>query len=404
MFIKWLNKNPLTFIRYILKWLFISVVISLFSGTASALFLNMLHLVEEIRLENDWLFYFLPIGGGFIGLIYFYWGKDIVKGNNLIIEEYHVPNKIIPFKMAPMIFLGTLITHLFGGSAGREGTAVQMSGSIADQLNKLVKFTSRDRKILLIIGVSAGFASVFGTPLAGAIFALEIMIFKRIIQYDAIFPAFITGFLADYISRLWGVEHTRYFIIELPALEWLNILWCVIIGIFFGLGAYFFKKSMFLFTLLFNKVKVSAPLKPVFGGLILLFIYIFFDTQKFAGLGIETIQKAFLQPQSHLVFIGKILLTSFTLSAGFKGGEVTPLFFIGATLGSFLSLYFPLPLSLLAALGFVSVFAGATHTPIACSVMGLEIFGIEATLYFVICVYVAHHFSGKESIYSSQKY
>ena len=180
MFIKWIFKNPLNIFNYIFKWLLISFVVSLISGSASALFLSLLHFVEHLRWDNNWLFYFLPIGGGLIGWYYFYWGKDVVKGNNLIIAEYHAPKKIIPFKMAPMILLGTLLTHLFGGSAGREGTAVQMSGALADQLNKWLKWSANDRKIILLIGVSAGFSSVFGTPLAGAIFALEMMIFKGI--------------------------------------------------------------------------------------------------------------------------------------------------------------------------------------------------------------------------------
>lgn len=404
MFIKWIFKNPLNIFNYIFKWLLISFVVSLISGSASALFLSSLHFVEQLRLDNNWLFYFLPIGGGLIGWYYFYWGKDVVKGNNLIIAEYHAPKKNIPFKMAPMILLGTLLTHLFGGSAGREGTAVQISGALADQLNKWLKWSANDRKIILLIAVSAGFSSVFGTPLAGAIFALEIMIFKGNIKYDAIFPAFVTGFFADYICRLWGIEHTHYFISEVPILDWMNVLWCILLGLFFGWGAYGFKKSMYFFSFLFNRINIYLPLKPVLGGLILLGVYQFFDTQKFAGLGIETIQNAFVQPQDYFIFLGKIIFTAFTLSAGFKGGEVTPLFFIGATLGSFLSVFIPLPLSLLAAMGFVAVFAGATHTPIACVVMGLELFGLEATVYFVICVWIAHRFSGKNSIYSAQRY
>ncbi len=404
MFIKWIFKNPLNIFNYFFKWLLISFVVSLISGSASALFLSLLHFVEQLRWDNNWLFYFLPIGGGLIGWYYFYWGKDVVKGNNLIIAEYHAPKKIIPFKMAPMILLGTLLTHLFGGSAGREGTAVQMSGALADQLNKWLKWSANDRKIILLIGVSAGFSSVFGTPLAGAIFALEIMIFKGNIKYDAIFPAFVTGFFADYICRLWGIEHTHYFISEVPVLDWMNVLWCILLGLFFGWGAYGFKKSMYFFSFLFNRINIYLPLKPVLGGLILLGVYHYLDTQKFAGLGIETIQNAFVLPQDYFIFLGKIIFTAFTLSAGFKGGEVTPLFFIGATLGSFLSVFIPLPLSLLAAMGFVAVFAGATHTPIACVVMGLELFGLEATVYFVICVWIAHRFSGKNSIYSAQRY
>jgi H+/Cl- antiporter ClcA len=404
MFIKCLNKRTINTLNYFFKWLLISSIISIFSGSASALFLISLHFVENLRFDNTWLFYFLPLVGGIIGLFYFYWGKDIAKGNNLIIEEFHEPKRIVPLKMAPMVLLGTLLTHLVGGSAGREGTAVQMSGALSDQLNKWFKFSENDRKIILLIGVSAGFSSVFGTPLAGAIFALEIMIFKGEIKYDAIFPSFISALFADFVCGLWGVKHTSYLIFEVPDFDWLSFFWCCVLGLFFGLAAYGFKQSMYLFKYLFKCLTIYEPLKPILGGIILLLVYLFFNTQKFAGLGIEVIQNAFVQSQDAIVFIGKILFTTFTLSAGFKGGEVTPLFFIGAALGSFLFVFIPLPLSLLAALGFVAVFAGATHTPIACIVMGLELFGVDAALYFVICVWIAHRFSGKNSIYTAQKY
>jgi len=404
MFIKCLSKRTLNTLDFIFKWLLISSLISIFSGSASALFLISLHFIENLRFDNSWLFYFLPLVGGIIGLFYFYWGKDIAKGNNLIIEEFHKPKRIVPLKMAPLVLLGTLLTHLVGGSAGREGTAVQMSGALSDQLNRWFNFTENDRKIILLIGVSAGFSSVFGTPLAGAIFALEIMIFKGEIKYDAIFPAFITAIFADLVCSLWGVKHTVYVIFEVPDFEWLSFFWCFVLGLFFGLTAYVFKKSIYLFKNLFNRLTIYDPLKPILGGLILLLVFLFFNTQEFAGLGLEVIQNAFVQPQDAFVFVGKIFFTSFTLSAGFKGGEVTPLFFIGATLGSFLFVFIPLPLSLLAALGFVAVFAGATQTPIACIVMGVELFGMEAVFYFVICVFFAIRFSGKTSIYSVQKF
>ena len=171
----------------LLQWILICVLIGVFSGSASAFFLVALDWVTQTRENNNWIIWLLPIGGLAIGLGYHYWGKSVVKGNNLLLEEYENPQKIIPLKMAPLVLFGTLITHLFGGSAGREGTAVQMGGAIADQFTKLfsrsqssVKFNSSDRKTLLILGISAGFASIFGTPLAGAIFALEVVYFSKI--------------------------------------------------------------------------------------------------------------------------------------------------------------------------------------------------------------------------------
>ena len=158
-----------------LKWILICALIGIFSGSTSAFFLVSLEWVTQIRELNNWLTWLLPLGGLIIGLLYHYLGKDVVKGNNLLLEEYENPKKTIPLKMAPLVLIGTLVTHLFGGSAGREGTAVQMGGAISDQLTGLFKLSNSDRKTVIILGISAGFASVFGTPLAGALFALEVV-------------------------------------------------------------------------------------------------------------------------------------------------------------------------------------------------------------------------------------
>lgn len=163
-----------------LKWIFICVLIGFFSGSASAFFLVSLEFVTQFRIHHDWIIWFLPVGGLLIGFSYYYWGESVVKGNNLLLEEYDNPKEVIPFKMAPLVLLGTLLTHLFGGSAGREGTAVQMGGAIADQFTKFFNLDNSERKILIILGISAGFASVFGTPLAGAVFALEVLYFSKI--------------------------------------------------------------------------------------------------------------------------------------------------------------------------------------------------------------------------------
>ena len=164
---------------YFLKWLFLSAVIGVLAGSASAFFLIFLDWVTEWREHHLWIIAFLPLAGLIIGLAYHYWGKEVVNGNNLLLEEFHSPKKLIPLIMAPLVLFGTLITHLFGGSAGREGTAVQMGAAISDQFSKLFKLNENDRKILQIIGISAGFAAVFGTPLAGAVFALEVMFLAK---------------------------------------------------------------------------------------------------------------------------------------------------------------------------------------------------------------------------------
>jgi H+/Cl- antiporter ClcA len=299
------------------------------------------------------------------------------------------------------VLLGTLITHLFGGSAGREGTAVQMGGAISDQFTKLFQLDSSERKTILILGISAGFASIFGTPLAGAIFALEVVYFSKI-NLRSILLSFLVAYIAYFTVALWQVQHTHYTIPFVPAITIINLFWVVLVSVLFGLAAMLFSRSTHLWSHLFSKTIAFPPLRPFVGGIILAVALFFIGTTKFAGLGIPAIVDAFTIPNAPSDFLLKILFTGFTLGAGFKGGEVTPLFFVGATLGSALSLLVPLPIALLAGMGFVAVFSGATHTPIACTVMGLELFGIESGLFIGLACGIAYFSSGSMGIYKAQ--
>jgi H+/Cl- antiporter ClcA len=390
------------------KWILICVLIGVISGSASAFFLVSLDWVTQFREGNSWIIWLLPMGGLAIGLLYHYYGKDVVKGNNLLLEEYENPKKTIPIKMAPMVLIGTLITHLFGGSAGREGTAVQMSGAIADQFNKLSsraqsrdKLNNSDRKTLIILGISAGFASIFGTPLAGALFALEVLYFSKMSFRSVVF-SFVVAYIAYFTVDFWQVKHTHYHIPIVPQMTIINLGWIIIVGIVFGLTAMLFSRTTHLWGRLFSKYIQYAPVRPFVGGLILAVAIYLIGTTKYIGLGIPTIVESFSTTNEWYDFILKIAFTGFTLGAGFKGGEVTPLFFIGATLGSALSLIVPLPIALLAGLGFVAVFSGATHTPIGCTIMGMELFGIESGIYIGIACVVAYFCSGSIGIYNSQ--
>ena len=392
------NKNT---IALVLKWIVICTLIGIFTGSASAFFLVALELATKYREDNNWIIWLLPIGGLVIGLSYHYWGKSVVKGNNLLLEEYENPQKIIPLKMAPLVLFGTLFTHLFGGSAGREGTAVQMGGAIADQFTRIFKLDDSERKTLIIVGISAGFASIFGTPLAGAIFALELVIFSKI-SYKSIPLSLLTAYIAYFTVEIWQVKHTAYSIPFVPELTSTTLFWIISVSILFGLAAMLFSRSTHMWGTLFSKAIAYPPLRPFVGGIILAIAFYYIGTTKFTGLGVPIIVDAFSTANAPYDFLLKIAFTGFTLGAGFKGGEVTPLFFVGATLGSALSLIVPLPIAFLAGLGFVAVFSGATHTPIACTVMGMELFGIESGFFIAIACTVAYFASGSMGIYKTQ--
>lgn len=383
------------------KWIIICALIGIFSGSASAFFLVSLEWVTQYRIQHDWIIWLLPLGGFLVGSSYYYWGESVVKGNNLLLEEYEKPTKVIPFKMAPLVLLGTLLTHLFGGSAGREGTAVQMGGAIADQFTKIFKLDNSERRILIILGISAGFASVFGTPLAGAIFALEVLYFSKI-NLKSILLSFLVAYAAYFTVEFWEIKHTHYSIPIIPELSFSTIFYTLLVGLLSGFAALLFSRSTHFWGSLFSKNIKYPPLRPVIGGIILAIAIAGLGFTKFSGLGVPVIVDSFSNQSEWYDFLLKILFTGFTLGAGFKGGEVTPLFFVGATLGSALSLFVPMPIALLAGIGFVSVFSGATHTPIACTIMGLELFGIESGIFIAIGCTIAYFSSSSVGIYKSQ--
>jgi len=405
-------KKISTPLLFILKWLFITIMTASLIGSATAWFLIALDLVTIWRTDHIWVVNFLPLIGLGIGYAYHYFGTAVQKGNNLILETHQTAEttsttstkssstKPIPLLMAPLVFISTLLTHVAGGSAGREGTAVQMGGAIADQFTSIFKLTAAERKTILIMGVSAGFAAVFGTPWAAAVFALEIMSFKKI-KFENIIPSFTAAFGAHYICLAWMVKHTAYSIDIIPSITASTISWTMLAGLIFGVAALLFIYTGKIFEGLFSKIKF-APLRPFMGGIIIALFIVLFRNTKYIGLGIPSIVDAFMTPAGHFDFALKILLTSLTLSAGFKGGEVTPLFFIGATLGNILIWFIPFPMALLAGMGFVAVFAGATHCVIASIIMGIELFGIQAGMYVGLASVVAYFASGMNGIYSAK--
>lgn len=383
------------------QWILIVVLISFVAGSVSALFLSSLSAATQLRINNSIFIYLLPIGGLLIGLMYYFGSKGVEGGNDYLIREMHHPKRPIHWKIIPLVFIGTVATHLFGGSAGREGTAVQMGGALGDAITHFFSWTKKHRKRLLRMGVAAGFSGIFGTPLAGAIFAFELPRDKKFKISDMIW-VLLSSFGGHFFCIVWGIHHTQYPIEVFPTFSWSGFVSVVLAGLAFGVAAYVFSKCKHLFTLLFKKISIPY-LRPMIGGLVLLIIFLLFDIQPYLGLGIPEIQSAFIEPMSEYSFLIKLLLTALTLGAGFKGGEATPLFFIGAMLGNLLFLIIPLPLDLLAGIGFVAVFGAATNTPIASTLIGAELFGFSGLFYFGIANAVAYLIHGNTSVYSDQQ-
>lgn len=394
----------------LVRWVPVASYAGVMAGIASAVLLASLTLATNLRETHPWLILLLAPAGLLVGLMYKYFGKSVEGGNNLILEQVHDPQDAIPLRMTPLILIGTFVSHMFGGSAGREGTAIQTGASLADQLARPLRMSPADRRILLMAGISAGFASIFGTPLAGAVFGIEVLAIGKL-NYDAIAPCFLAGFIGDLTTRfiahyLPGVHHSIYRVTEVPLLSIETIIYAGIAGMAFGLVGMAFAKVTHFISHTARHFIAHSELRPVAGGLIVtcaVFGFGLSHVSRYIGLGLPTISAAFQTKVPAYDFIGKFLFTSVTLGTGFKGGEVTPLFYIGSTLGNSLSHVLPLPPSLLAGMGLTAVFAGAANTPLASTFMAFELFGAEAGAYAGIACVVSYLFSGHAGIYSSQR-
>ncbi len=388
--------------RYLFKWALLASIVGVLGGTASAVFLLSLDFATETRLQNPWLLYLLPVAGLLIGLLYHYWGKDCEGGNNLILDEIHDPKKGVSGRLAPLILLSTVATHLFGGSAGREGTAVQMGGSLAGWLARQFGLDKLHTRMLLMAGISAGFGSIFGTPLAGMVFGLEVLAVGRL-RYDALIPCLVASVVGDWTCTAWGVHHTHYTVQSVPTLDALLVGKVLLASLAFALVSVLFGETTHGLQRLFKRLIAWAPARPVVGGLLIIGLVWLVGTDDYLGLGVPLIVQSFdVAGVSTWAFFFKMLFTAVTLGSGFKGGEVTPLFFIGAALGCTLGTLLGVPHDFMAALGFVAVFAGAANTPLACTVMGIELFGIDNAIFLAIACCTSYIWSGHRGIYLSQ--
>ena len=392
--------------RWYLTGILLAVPIGIASGLASALFLVALDLVTNWFGAYPWLLFLLPAVGAATAWVYHVHGGNAARGNSAILDQIHDANEAgtVPLRMFPMILVTTLATHLVGGSAGREGTAVQMGGAIAAWFARLARVGPEHLRVMLMCGVSGGFGSIFGTPLAGTVFALEVLTLGGM-RYDALIPCLVAALLGDLIVQLIGVEHTHYAISSsLPEFSITPILLVALAGVAFGLTSTLFSEGMLYLERWSKRLIANPVLRGAVGGGLVAALTLVYGTRIYNGLSLPLLSAPFVgDAVPTFAFALKLLLTVVTLAFGFRGGEVTPLFVIGATLGATLAIPLGMPIDVLAALGFVAVFAAAANTPIACVLMGAELFGAESILWMGIAVFVAYAVSGDRGIYHAQR-
>jgi H+/Cl- antiporter ClcA len=391
-------------VAHLARWVALGAVVGLLAGVASAAFLEALDWATRTRATNSWLLFGLPLAGFAVGLAYHYGGGRAAAGNNLIIDEIHDPQAWVPRRMAPLVFVGTVATHLFGGSAGREGTAIQMSGSLTDGFARVARIAKVDRRLLLIAAIAGGFGSVFGVPLAGAVFALEVQAVGRI-RYDAIVPAMTASLVGDLVVRGLGVHHSPVPILDAVDLEPLLVVKVLLAGLAFGATALVFAELTHGLKAVFRSTIRWAPARPLVGGVFIIALTYAVGTRDYLGLSLPLIGQSLAGGAGVIgaAFALKLLFTSITLGSGFQGGEVTPLFVIGATLGATLGHLLGVPVPLLAAIGFVAVFAGATNTPLACTIMGVELFGAGPIVLLAVACIASYVVTGERGIYATQR-
>lgn len=393
----------------LVRWTLLIVPMAALVGTVCAGFLWSLDAVTRLRFAAPWLLYLLPLGGFAIGLLYHLVGRSVEGGNNLIVEQIHQPGGGVPLRMAPLVLLGTVTTHLFGGSAGREGTAVQLGGSVASGVGRAIGLDHDATRILLMAGIAAGFGAVFGTPIAGAVFALEVVAIGRV-EYHALVPCLAAALIADSTCLAWGIHHAVYPVATTVAVDAALVLKAGVAGIAFGLVGLAFAESNHALGGALKRIVPYGPLRPAIGGVAVIALVGLVGSRDYLGLGTLAATPGgltiahFFTPDPHpWSWALKFLFTVVTLSAGFKGGEVTPLFFIGAALGHALAPLLGVPTDVFAAIGFVAVFAGAANTPLACTLMGIELFGAPYAVPIAVGCFVAYLCSGHNGIYLSQR-
>ncbi len=389
------------FIGKLAKWVVLGCLIGLIVGTTSAVLLKTIKYLTDQREAHPFLLYLLPLGGIFIGYLYKSYGNDAEKGNNIIFENIDAKGKV-PLLMGPIVYLGTFITHLFGGSTGREGAAIQMGGSIAESFNRLFNIDQIDQRILLMAGVAGGFGSAFGTPLTGTVFGMEVAAAGKM-RYEGLLPCITASFVGHYVTKAWGAPHDHFKITEVPEIALVSMLKVILVSIVFSFVSVLYCKLRHGVQKYSTQYLVTPMLRGFVGGLLIIALVHLLDTRDYTGRGLKIVEQAFTGEVEPFAFLAKLIFTAITMGSGFVGGEAIPLFFVGATLGNTLSGIIGMPTSFLAAIGFISVFCGAANTPISCFLLALEMFEGKALTYFFIACFVSYIFSGPNGVWPSQR-
>lgn len=397
----------LALVRHVVRWIALGAVVGVLAGLSSFVFLDVLDRITRYRLGHGWLLWLLPAAGLAIGATYQYIGGRTAQGSELLIDQIHRPAPLsdvgqwLPRRMAPISLVGAWITHLFGGSAGREGTAIQMSASLTDNVGRILRLDDDERRILLIASIGGGFGAVFGVPLAGTVFALEVPAIGRL-RYEALLPALTASLVGDRIVGALGYHHAARPQLTL-VVTWLVIAKVVAIGIACGLTGAAFAGLVHTVKGFITTHLPFAPLRPALGGAAVVGLTALVG-RDYLGLSLPLLDRALDgHHATFAVFALKIIFTVITLGSGFPGGEVTPLFVIGATLGAALAAPLHLPVAVAASVGFVAVFAAAANTPLACTIMGIELFGSGPAVPLIVGCVIAYLFSSHRGIYGTQR-
>lgn len=383
------------------KWVFFGILTGTIVALVSSAFYFALSFVTIVREQNNWIIYLLPLGGLAIIALYRLMKNEKDGGTNLVISAVHSGDRI-PLRMTPSIFISTTITHLFGGSAGREGAALQMGGSIGNALGTLFKFDDKDKHVIIMCGMSAAFSTLFGTPMAAAIFPME-MVSVGVMYYMALVPCVVSSLTAHGIAVLFGIYGESFHVTAIPAFEIVPSLKVVLVAVICAFVSIGFCGLLHRTEEFYKKLFKNTYLRIFFGGCAVVVLTMLVGTNDYNGAGMDIIEQAVEGTVIPEAFLLKMIFTALTIGAGYKGGEIVPTFFVGSTLGCLLGQLIGLSPSLCAAIGMISLFCGVTNCPISSLLISFELFGFEGMPYYLLAVAFSYMLSGYSGLYRSQK-